>query len=62
MGGRGKGSGRLFELESEWEGEWVGCRRLFEAGRLSVFLPLGWVVIRGGRLFGVGRLLEIVYY
>ena len=31
---------------------------LFEAGRLSTFLPLGWPLIRGGHLFEVGRLFE----
>ena len=26
-----------------------GGGRLFEAGRLLTFLPLGWALIRGGR-------------
>ena len=34
----------LFTFESEGGG--VG--RLFEAGRLLTFLPLGWALIRGG--------------
>ena len=37
---------RLHLFKFEWEGEGVG--RLFEAGRLLTFLPLGWALIRGG--------------
>ena len=49
-GGEGEGGwgghGRLHLFEFEWEGE--GGGRLFEAGRLLTFLPLGWALIRGG--------------
>ena len=30
-------------------GKWDGDGRLFEAGSLLTFLPLGWALIRGGR-------------
>ena len=47
---KGAGQGlRLFEFEFKGEGGrgWGG--RLLEAGRLLIFLPSGWVLIRGGR-------------
>ena len=30
-------------------GGWRGGGRIFEAGHLLTFLPLGWALIRGGR-------------
>ena len=41
------GGGRLFGFD--WEGEGLGW---------ALFLPLGWALIRGGRLCEVGRLFE----
>ena len=46
------GSGRLFEFD--WEERWIGGGRLFETGRLSTFLSVGWALIRGGRYSRLG--------
>ena len=37
-------------------GGWVGTYS--RLGAYSLFLPKGWALIRGGRLFEVGRLIE----
>ena len=39
--------------------EWGGAGRLFEAGRLLTFLPLGWALIRGCALIRINTVLNL---